>query len=80
MSFGFCVPCLAVELAAGLFLASATPLLEEEGYPLILASVANRAYPFDLRWSRSRPALATNNCPLNAVQIGGTYGSEQWFE
>src|SRR5262249_52364289 len=59
----------AVKAAAGLVLTSATPLLEEEGYPLCAALTPNVDYPR----SKHRPGvgatLAADNDPIDATKI-----------
>jgi hypothetical protein len=62
----------AVKAAAGLVLTSATPLLEEEGYPLDAALTTNVDHPR----SKHRPGvwttLAADNYPIDATEINMT--------
>src|SRR5205823_3320062 len=59
----------AIESAAGLVLACAAPLLEEEGHPLRAALSTDVDDPISKHGTRVCAALAANNHPINSPKI-----------
>jgi hypothetical protein len=61
-------------------LSHAAPLLEEEAYARLLTLVADGTHPIGLDRARTRTALTTDDDPVNALEIEGRQGAEQWLE
>ena len=59
----------AVERAAGLVLACAAPLLEEEGHPLRAALTTDVDDPISKHRSRVRAALSADDDPVDSAQV-----------
>lgn len=59
----------AVERAAGLVFASATPLLEKERHPLCAALATDVDDPVSKHRSRARAALTASDDPVDSTQV-----------
>src|SRR5689334_16904599 len=69
-----------VEQSAGLALAGAAPLLEEEGYSGLAALVPDRKDPCRTHGPRPRAALASQDDPVDAAQVERAQVLEQGLD
>jgi hypothetical protein len=69
-----------IQLASGFLFPNAAPLLEEERHLHSSALSPNAANPIRGHWTRAWPALATDNDPVNALDVHLAKVFEQGFD
>jgi hypothetical protein len=70
----------AAIVPAGALFANAAPLLEEKRRSCLATCGLNLRDPLFRHRSRTRAALAADDCPVDAAQIGPNHRPEQRFE
>src|SRR5262245_16319298 len=77
---GYLVPCSPLQLTACLFLVGTAPLLEEERHLGSFALIANVEHPFLAHRPGAGPRFATDDDPVDVLQVEIRYRPQQRFD